>query len=456
MTQALVLCLAVALPTADADTVLQPGTQLVYRGGVSEVRRDGPAAAQPSKSFDLTLLVISSDPTGTQLYWLVEERGQGAWPWWERFGRLALDANFRPIGPQGPALLYDYGAGRSPIPLLAPFFERLKDQPLDANSKWEEEGWRFEVEGSKQIAERATWQISVENNQGPKRTLWVDREAPLLVSYNERVFMDKGTEFQLEMRMVGTDRVADDEFRTISRSFDTLIALRARLKRPPRSQSDEISADERAVLAAELPKVAASITSGPLVKLVRMAAQELELQQGRADALAKLSSKHVGQPVDKFTLESLGSEELSDADLRGKVTVLHFWDYRDDPLKEPYGQVGYLEFLHNRRRADGLKVYGVAVDGRLQQERTRKAALASVRKLKTFMNLTYPILLDDGKVLKQFDDPRILGAPLPLVVVINPDGKIVHYHVGFYAVDRQDGLKELDAIVADLLEAKEQ
>ena len=126
-------------------------------------------------------------------------------------------------------------------------------------------------------------------------------------------------------------------------------------------------------------------------------------------ALAKLSSKHVGQSVDKFTLESLGSEELCDADLRGKVTVLHFWDYRDDPLKEPYGQVGYLEFLHNRRRADGLKVYGVVVDGRLQQERTRQGGPGQRGKLKTFMNLTYPILLDDGKVLKQFDDPRILA-----------------------------------------------
>ena len=191
-----------APPTADADTVLQPGTQLVYRGGVSEVRRDGPAAAQPSKSFDLTLPGIASDATGSRVpYWLVEERGQGVVTGGNASAGCALDANFRPIGPQGPALLLDYGTGRStPIPLLAPFFERLKDQPLDANNNGKKRAGGSKSKGRSRSPSGQPGRFPSRTTRAPSVPLWVDREAPLLVSYSERVFMDKGTEYQLEMR----------------------------------------------------------------------------------------------------------------------------------------------------------------------------------------------------------------------------------------------------------------
>ena len=41
-----------------------------------------------------------------------------------------------------------------------------------------------------------------------------------------------------------------------------------------------------------------------------------------------------------------------------------------------------------------------------------------------------------------------------LFVVVGPDGTAAHYHVGHYEVDRETGLKELDALLADLLAAK--
>ena len=75
-------------------------------------------------------------------------------------------------------------------------------------------------------------------------------------------------------------------------------------------------------------------------------------------------------------------------------------------------------------------------------------------KLKAFMNLSYPVLLDAGPLVKQFGDPRIAGATLPLFVVIGPDGKIAHYHVGTYEVRQDQGLKELDQVVTDLMGKK--
>jgi hypothetical protein len=98
-------------------------------------------------------------------------------------------------------------------------------------------------------------------------------------------------------------------------------------------------------------------------------------------------------------------------------------------------------------------VFGVAVDGRFQQESSTRAAVAGVRKLKSFMNLTYPILFDGGDLIRQFGDPRLAGGDLPLFVVIGRDGKIVHYKIGHYPIDREHGLKELDAAVKGQLAA---
>ena len=63
------------------------------------------------------------------------------------------------------------------------------------------------------------------------------------------------------------------------------------------------------------------------------------------------------------------------------------------------------------------------------------------------MNLTYPLVLDGGAGIKVVGDPRLVGATLPLVIVVGRDGRVTHYHVGFYEIDRQAGLKQLDEAV---------
>jgi hypothetical protein len=445
----LVAVLPMASELPDAPTA---GLQFSYRGTVAELRRDRPAPS-PGKSFDLALLVADTGETGTQLDWLVDERGAGGWPWMERFGRLALDAKFGAVGPLGPALLYDYGGGKAVIGLLPPLFE--SPQTLEIGATWQADGLKYEVESARKIGDHDCWQITAENNFGPKSTLWVGKGSPVLVGYDERVFMDRGTEFQLQVRLVGTDQLSNEQLSAEKRGYNTLLALHTKLKRPARSQSDEIPPEQRAMVTEQLAQLEQQVESGPLAKLVRTAARDIHLQAGRADALAQLTQDHLGKPVRKFSITGLGDDKLTEGELADQVTVLHFWDYRDEPLKEPYGQVGYLEFLHNRRKGDGVKIYGIAVDGRLQNEQTRKAAMTSVRKLRNFMNLTYPVLLDDGELLKQFGDPRAVGANLPLFIVVGPDGTIAHHHVGFYPVDRQDGLKELDAVVAQLIKQPE-
>jgi hypothetical protein len=128
------------------------------------------------------------------------------------------------------------------------------------------------------------------------------------------------------------------------------------------------------------------------------------------------------------------------------VLVLHFWEYRDAPLEEPYGQVGYLDFA-SRKLADRAVIIGVNVDDRLASADTRRTAISSARRLKTFMNLSYPIALDDGALVKQFGDPRSAGGKLPLFVVIDPAGKVTTWHAGLYDIRPEQGLKELEAAI---------
>ena len=93
------LAAALLLP---ADVALQPGAQWVFRGNVAQLRPDH-SLAEPMKTFDVTYFVAEKSESATRLYWLVEERGQGHWPWSERFGELELDAQGQAGGARAPA-----------------------------------------------------------------------------------------------------------------------------------------------------------------------------------------------------------------------------------------------------------------------------------------------------------------------------------------------------------------
>ena len=93
---------------------------------------------------------------------------------------------------------------------------------------------------------------------------------------------------------------------------------------------------------------------------------------------------------------------------------------------------------------------GVHVDPRLADEATSRASLAGAKKLKAFMNLSYPIAYDDGSLLKRLGDPRIAGGKLPLFVVVGKDGKVAAYNAGLYDVKATEGLAELERVVDEV------
>ena len=173
------------------------------------------------------------------------------------------------------------------------------------------------------------------------------------------------------------------------------------------------------------------------------------------DTVSPQMQKIIGQPLGELKLSDLSGKEFTIADLKDKVTVLHFWQYRDVPLEEPYGQVAYLDFILRRRAAKGVQVVGVHVDERLSEPDTQRASISSAKKFKAFFNLTYSVLLDDGQFLKRLGDPRTGGGKLPLFVVVGREGKVVEYHAGVYDVKPEQGLAELDAIIGKSLKTGE-
>jgi alkyl hydroperoxide reductase subunit AhpC len=441
------LSLAIAPVLFGADESPQSGTLLSYRGSVAQMQQDRtPGAAE--KTFDLTLLLAGIGGNDARVYWRVDERGRGAWPWIERFGSVPVDASWQGESALLPSLLYDREDGTTVIPLELPLL--AAGTTLAEEATWEANTWTYTVEKAEKVDDRPTWQVRVSNSYGPKRTVFLDQASPLVAAMTEKVFMGMGTEYQLQMRLVGVEQLDDARLRAAVSSHDALLALRADLNRPTRSEGKDWDQKQLALLTSQLPEVEKVVTDPALLKLVRTARKDVESQTGRASAVGRLSAEFEGQTVGPFAVEGASREKLSEADLQGQVTVLHFWDYRE-PLEEPYGQVGYLDFLYHKHKDRGLKVYGVAVDGRLADQETRGVAVREVKKVKSFMNLSYPVLLDDGALVKQFGDPRLVGAELPLFVVIGPDGTIQHYHVGFYEVDRNEGLKALNEIVAETL-----
>jgi len=194
--------------------------------------------------------------------------------------------------------------------------------------------------------------------------------------------------------------------------------------------------------------------STPFASLVAVIQKDLNGQSKRAASVGELARQKIGKPAPPIKLSTIDRKTIDSKSLAGKIVVLHFWSYKGDQLVEPYGQVGYLDFLHGKRRRLGVVVIGVAVNPALENPRTARAALRSVKKLREFMNLDYPVATDGGKVLESFGDPRRLDAKLPLWVVIDSEGKVAGYKVGFYRIKADEGLRQLDELVIRLVREK--
>ncbi|MCA9122673.1 MAG: redoxin family protein [Planctomycetaceae bacterium] len=433
------LLIALALATSFPAVTVDSGTQLVFTG--SFVAEKG-SAAETEKKFTLSLLLADVNASGAGVYWALEEQGRGGWSWIHRFGHYRAG---RVDGEGEPTLLYERPEGTSEIPLLSPLF--FRDPPLAAGMKWQVGRFDHEVKGTEKLGDTAVWSVEVSNAYGLKRAMLIDQANPLIMSLKENVFIGQGEKHELTYELTSVMQLNSAQAQTGSAAFDGLMALRNRLGIVPGTRDTKWTDERLAMLREQLPAATANIKDGPLLGIARDAERDSKDQKDRAGAVELMRGKLVGNAAPRPELRQLNYEAFDWSQTEGKVTVLHFWEYRDTPLEEPYGQIAYLDFLFRNRPSENVAVFGVCVNQLLQDPETQSKAALSAKKLIAFMNLSYPILADYGGGLRQFGDPRVTGAKLPLFVVIGKDGKIIHYHVGTYEVNRDRGLEELDAIV---------
>jgi hypothetical protein len=440
--QTLALFVAALVPAQ-----LPEGTLLRYEGTMVASRDDGNPRA---KEFSLVAVVGPAAEGSRSVDWMLEESSRGSWSWTERFNRWSVDATKRDDVAQAPALLFERADGKSVVPLCPIFF--AGSTPLAKGQKWSEGRMDYEVTGESTKAGQACWVVDVRTPYGPKRTLSVAKETSLVVAVRETVFVGQGQQHELKFELKESKLLPSPEYAKTSQAISSWLELIADLQRSPRHERPDLNDEQLVLVRKQLPGLQELAEGTPFTSFAAAAVKDVQNQKGRAGAMQQLRDAVVGKSLTDLKLKDLkltdvAGKELTAETWKDKTLVLHFWEYRDAPLEEPYGQVGYLDFA-SRKLAGKAVVIGVNVDERLERADSRRAAIAAAKRLKAFMNLSYDIALDDGALIKQFGDPRSAGGKLPLFVVISPQGKIISYHAGLYDIKPEQGLKELEASIS--------
>lgn len=437
MNHFLVGCLMAVAGTAFGN--VPAGTELQYTGSV--VQQSKSPTSEP-KTFSVTALTATADDGSLQVMWNLEERGAGGWTWPERFGSFAPSGNSK---GQSLRVLYSHDGVANPLGVRSPVFE-FQDK-LQADASWSDGRLEYRVARKRKIKDRDCWQVEVASNLGRSQTLVIDAASGILVSAEQRVFMGRGDEFQLKLELQSQKTLAAADFAKAQTAFGTLRQLQASLGRTGEQKVVELTATQLSSAQEMIGKIEQQSEGTMWSKLAGIIARDLQQQARRLEGAAGLAKRFVGQPAPKSHFKLADGTAIPASETQGKVVVLHFWEYRNENLVEPYGQIGYLDFLNGKRKKLGVKVIGVNVDPRIAERDNSGAAVRSMKKLMEFMNLAYDVAVDDGTLLTQYGDPRTLGSPLPLWVVIGHDGKVVHYQIGFYNITPDEGLKQLDEAV---------
>ena len=422
---------------------LPAGTELQYAGALNHQAK---CDSNEVKAFSLYALAITAEDGRPQLAWYVDERGAGGWGWPERLGILPLGEAAIPKYA-AMRLLYSHEGQRFPLFVRSPIVD-FRDK-LTPQSTWTDGRHQYNVTRQRKVKDRECVQVEVSSNLGRYQTLVIETATGILMSLDERVIIGRGDEYQLKMELQSQNRLSGTDLAKSKTVIDSMTALHASLERTGEQQVLELTPEQVASIQKTLPKLEHDSEGTFWSRVAAAISRDVQIQQKRLEGIAGLQKKLIGQPQPEWKLKLTDGMPVSSQDLSGKVIILHFWQYRGEPLNEPYGQIGYLDFLYSKRKKLGIRVIGVNVDERYANPQQTAAANRSMRGLLEFMRLSYDMATDNGSVLAEFGDPRSLGAPLPLWVVIGHDGKVVHYHTGIYDIKPDDGLKELDEVVIE-------
>lgn len=406
--------------------------------------QQGDSDGEILRRFEVDVLSAKED----HFFNVIDDARSGC-PWPDSFGKLG------PLVPPDkvqPHLVYTFD-GSVYLIGLPPLIVTLPET-IEADSTWEQAGWQMTAIEPRTVNDLPTWLIAARERRGRQQMLTVDATSGFTIKAETDVFMGQGEQFLLTLSRTSTSELNEALSTQFEELEGRLLSLQTALKRRPDAHNSELSRRQIDDVLSGIEQLTRLSKGTPLESLVRRMRSDAEQQQKRLAATASRANELMSSNAPEFTLTLVNGAKLESASLKGKTVVLHFWDYRDAPLSEPYGQTGYLEFLFNQKKKMDVEVVGISTNPDLQTSENAARGRRSARKLSEFMNLTYPIGHDDGSLLEAFGDPRDAKGQLPLWIVMAPDGTIAHYHAGFYEVDAAQGLKELEAVLAELIRSK--
>lgn len=131
-----------------------------------------------------------------------------------------------------------------------------------------------------------------------------------------------------------------------------------------------------------------------------------------------------GKPAPDFTLRTLDGKKVSLSELKGKVVLVNFWATWCPPCRE---EMPLFEKVYKKYKDKGFEILAVSTD----------SSVEPVKKFVEEFNVSFPVLLDDGKVSSLYS---IQG--LPTSFLIDREGKVVKVRLGKYKEIERD-LKEI-------------
>lgn len=422
--------LSLTQPNASADVRL-----VRFEGQLAQMLR--PTEQVILRQFQCVLI---DGPEGS--FFFLQDASEGC-PWPDSFGTATHPGGNGVV----PHLVYRFQGSPYSLP-LPPL--KIDVDPASDQASWQTGDWTWTQESGATV-DSAILKLSGTERRGRRQKASFDRATGILMSAEADVFMGQGEKFQLQLNRTSVDSVSNETAAIQRKLQQQLLKLQSDLNRRDDSQRDDLSPRQIRLAQKSLSEIGDVPQEVPARLLVDRIRKELSVQEKQMKSAQEASAELIGSTVPEFELMLLNGKPLKSAQLSGRPTVLHFWDYSQNAMEEPYGQVGYLEFLNAKAGQRGVQFVGVITNS-LIHDRDRKAVeLRSAKKVAEFMNLSYAIGHDDGSLKAHFDPAESLTGNMPLWVVLDANGKVIHYRQGFYEIDRRVGLKELAEAIDDTL-----
>lgn len=133
-----------------------------------------------------------------------------------------------------------------------------------------------------------------------------------------------------------------------------------------------------------------------------------------------------------FTLSDIHGNLVKLSALRGKVVLVEFWATWCPPCRD---SVPGLNKLYAKLKGRNFELLAISVD-------EGKDASSNVGSFAKEQMIIYPVLLDDQKVNRRYDVSGI-----PVMFLIDKDGRIVNKHIGFIPGLAESLSREIEAIL---------